>query len=109
MKCFFCLQHSCSGGTSFDVTFCPNGGGDGGSGGGPNPPCSQWGWKFYDQYDIQGNDIYNVPGSDRNACQPACRADPRCKAYSWADYVCYLKSGGTTFLPNSNVYSAVIC
>ena len=67
-----------AGQTSFDVTICPDGsdggGGDGGDGGdNPNVPCSQWGWRFYDNYDIVEHDEGNAPAGHRNDCQDMCR------------------------------------
>ena len=113
----FMLQHACPGATSFDVTFCPSSSTPTTT---PTPttttssplnPCTQWGWRFYDFFDIQGNDIGRVLKSNRNDCQPECRANPNCKAYTWSsgDGYCYLKSAGTNFIPNGSVYSAVIC
>ena len=28
---------------------------------GPEAPCTEWGWRFYDQHDIANNDIKHVP------------------------------------------------
>ena len=28
---------------------------------GPEAPCTEWGWRFYDQHDIGNNDINHVP------------------------------------------------
>jgi len=44
--------------------------------GGENPkrPCTQFGWEFYDGFDIVDNDIGSEPAANRNDCQPKCRA-----------------------------------
>jgi hypothetical protein len=75
-------------------------------------PCSQWGWRFHDGFDIVSHDIGSLPKSDRNDCQNLCRARGECRGYSWAGGVCYFKSGGyenNALVGNSQVYSATIC
>lgn len=77
------------------------------------PSCTQWGWRFYDGYELEGKDLTQVPASSRNACQPACRATSGCSGYTWAPSgTCYLKQG---YVSNSDArskagyYSATIC
>jgi hypothetical protein len=96
-------HHKCTGSTNFAVTFCPSAE--------PISTCTLGGWKFYDNYDIQGNDIGHTYATDPNDCQPLCRSKPGCKAYSWAarDKNCFFKSGASVFLPSERQYSAVIC
>ena len=50
--------------TSFDVTLCP--------GGSEEHPCTEWGWRFYDGFDIEGNDLGKSDAGHRNDCQPIC-------------------------------------
>jgi hypothetical protein len=40
-------------------------------------PCTQWGWRFYDNVDIVDADMgVQVPAGDRNDCQQICRDLP---------------------------------
>eukprot|EP00922_Rhytidocystis_sp_ex-Travisia-forbesii_P043373 GHVS01064703.1.p1 GENE.GHVS01064703.1~~GHVS01064703.1.p1 ORF type:complete len:449 (+),score=46.42 GHVS01064703.1:107-1453(+) len=79
----------------------------------PPRQCTRWGWRFYDGYDLGGgrNDIRWVRASHRNRCQPICRADRRCRAYSWAHRICYLKRGAgrRRTWRKRGVYSATMC
>eukprot|EP00922_Rhytidocystis_sp_ex-Travisia-forbesii_P005129 GHVS01007506.1.p1 GENE.GHVS01007506.1~~GHVS01007506.1.p1 ORF type:complete len:327 (+),score=40.93 GHVS01007506.1:198-1178(+) len=83
------------------------------SGGLPRRSCTRWGWKFYDGYDLGGgsNDIRWVRASHRNKCQPICRADRRCRAYSWTRQICFLKKGvgRRRKWKRRGVYSATMC
>ncbi|XP_012557434.1 uncharacterized protein LOC100210757 isoform X1 [Hydra vulgaris] len=72
-------------------------------------PCTVWGWRFYDFYDIVENDIGNKHAGHRNDCQPLCKSLTGCKGYSWFNNVCYFKGGANTFKPNGAVYSALLC
>lgn len=72
-------------------------------------PCTKWGWKFYDFYDIIENDLGRKYFENRNDCQQYCRNMNGCRGYSWFNNYCYFKSGAQTFKPNINVYSAMIC
>lgn len=92
--------HNCPGETSFDVTLCPNS---------EDKPCTEWGWKFYDGYDIQGGDLYPSPAGHRNDCQDICKRDSNCRSYSWFEGVCYLKSTQGPVVPKNEVYSATVC
>ena len=36
-------------------------------------PCSEWGWRFYDYVDIEGDDLgEGFPAGHRNECQLIC-------------------------------------
>jgi len=38
-------------------------------------PCTDWGWKFYDGYDLNNADLgINIPAGDRNECQGHCHS-----------------------------------
>ena len=54
--------------TSFDVTLCPNSG--------DQHPCTEWGWRFYDNFDIEATDLSAVNAGHRNDCQPICGGTP---------------------------------
>ena len=59
----------------------------------PNVPCSEWGWRFLDGYDIEAQGISSEVAEHRNDCQPRCRSIDGCLAYSWAQGRCYYKDG----------------
>lgn len=92
----------------------------------PSKDCTQWGWKFYDGYDMNGNDLGWEIAGHRNECQDKCRARPGCRAYTWGEnnrkYCsilnplsctrltgCWLKTRGDMAMADHNAYSAVIC
>ncbi|KAI8901541.1 glycoside hydrolase superfamily [Globomyces pollinis-pini] len=76
--------------------------------------CTQWGWRFFDNQNIEGHDLSVKESNDRNLCQKYCLDDDKCNAYSWiqGDNKCYLKTGvmSEPITNDSGVsYSAVRC
>jgi cellobiose dehydrogenase (acceptor) len=53
---------------------------------------SQYSCRNYYSIDFVGNDIASKPGAQLECCT-ICDQTPGCKAYSFADGICYLKSG----------------
>jgi hypothetical protein len=79
-------------------------------------PCTQWGWRFHDGFDIVAHNwgMGSQPAGNRNDCQQMCKWRPNCCGYSWTNGVCYFKSGGyennsDALIANPNVYSATRC
>jgi hypothetical protein len=61
----------------------------------PAPPAKQF--IIYPNRDIQGGDYQSFRGIDLSDCEPRCRADARCIAYSYDRWNrwCFLKEGLT--------------
>ena len=78
----------------------------------PTVACSEWGWRFLDGKDIVGHDLAQEASTNRNECQPKCKALHGCAAYTWRadENRCYLKSAGATQVEaNEHAYGAIMC
>jgi len=84
----------------------------------PIRACDSAGWRYYDGYDIFGNDITFIETNLTSNCFTACESNPNCRGFSWTAHGaepnlkprCYLKGAGATEVTQRyDVISAYRC